>query len=193
MCVEAGIPWSALQSYLEGFGRSIQTMQSYNDFSVGGSVSVNVHGRDSHPLVHSIYEVGIVLADGTLIWCSEAKHASLFRGVVGGYGVLGVIVYVKLGICDNTILHLESQDCRASDVSDLWLAHSTNEQLNDLSLCNAVLYPPDLEKAELRFWRPSASQEYLSGIRVPRFSVGTQVAEQLLRSDSPSQTISARS
>lgn len=37
--------WRDLQDHLDPHDLSVRTMQSYANFSVGGSVSVNVHGR----------------------------------------------------------------------------------------------------------------------------------------------------
>src|SRR5689334_3581924 len=44
--VQAGMTWSELQRYIDPRNLSVAVMQSYNDFSIGGSLSVNVHGRD---------------------------------------------------------------------------------------------------------------------------------------------------
>src|SRR5262249_22744252 len=44
--VEAGMTWRQLQEYIAPHGLAIKAMQSYNDFSIGGSISVNVHGQD---------------------------------------------------------------------------------------------------------------------------------------------------
>ncbi|XVN42793.1 MAG: FAD-binding protein [Candidatus Rickettsia vulgarisii] len=42
--VQAGVTWKKVQEILAHYGRSIKIMQSDNIFTVGGSVSVNVHG-----------------------------------------------------------------------------------------------------------------------------------------------------
>ncbi len=44
--VQAGIRWRDVQEFLLRHGLAVQVMQSYNDFSVGGFLAVNVHGRD---------------------------------------------------------------------------------------------------------------------------------------------------
>ena len=43
--VEAGATWKEVLTYLDQFGLSVAEMQSYSNFSVGGSISVNCHGR----------------------------------------------------------------------------------------------------------------------------------------------------
>ena len=41
--VETGITWRAIQEYINPYNLSVKVMQSYNDFTVGGSLSVNVY------------------------------------------------------------------------------------------------------------------------------------------------------
>src|SRR6266480_6083131 len=42
--VEPGITWRAIQELIDPHGLSVKIMQSYASFTVGGSLSVNVHG-----------------------------------------------------------------------------------------------------------------------------------------------------
>lgn len=42
--VQAGMRWRDLQNIIDPHNLSVQTMQSYANFTVGGSVSVNAHG-----------------------------------------------------------------------------------------------------------------------------------------------------
>ena len=50
--VGAGARWADVIPYLDKQGRAVKVMQASNDFSVGGSLSVNCHGwqHDSPPL-----------------------------------------------------------------------------------------------------------------------------------------------
>ena len=43
--VQAGATWEKLINYLDKFNLSVSEMQSYYNFTVGGSISVNCHGR----------------------------------------------------------------------------------------------------------------------------------------------------
>lgn len=100
--VQAGALWSDVQKFLHKYHLSILVMQSYNDFSVGGSVSVNVHGRDPHgQLIESIESLTVMIADGSLIKTSRTEHSDLFKAVIGGYGACGIIVDVTLKLEDN--------------------------------------------------------------------------------------------
>jgi FAD/FMN-containing dehydrogenase len=43
--VQAGITWRKIQEFIDPHDLSLQIMQTYANFTVGGSLSVNVHGR----------------------------------------------------------------------------------------------------------------------------------------------------
>ena len=43
--VQTGITWREILEYVDRYDLSPQIMQSYANFTVGGSLSVNVHGR----------------------------------------------------------------------------------------------------------------------------------------------------
>ncbi|WP_129644831.1 FAD-binding oxidoreductase [Peristeroidobacter agariperforans] len=66
--------------------------------TLGGAVAANIHGRGLaySPFVKDIEAVEVVLADGSVVECSRARNHDLFRLVVGGYGLFGVVTSVKL-------------------------------------------------------------------------------------------------
>jgi FAD/FMN-containing dehydrogenase len=109
--VETGITWRKLQEYIDPHGLSLQIMQTYANFTVGGSLSVNVHGRyiGQGPLVHAVRAIQIVLADGTLVAASPTENSEIFYGAIGGYGSLGVIVTATLGLTDNVRVERKSE------------------------------------------------------------------------------------
>jgi FAD/FMN-containing dehydrogenase len=101
--VQAGARWRQVQEAIDPYDLSVKIMQTYANFTVGGSVSVNVHGRyvGQGPLVRSIRSFRVVLADGSLVEASRTANPEIFAGVVGGYGALGVITDVTLDLARN--------------------------------------------------------------------------------------------
>ncbi len=61
-------------------------MQSQNIFTVGGSLSVNVHGRDirHEALIDTVESFRLLMADGTVRNVSREENAELFPYVIGG-------------------------------------------------------------------------------------------------------------
>jgi FAD/FMN-containing dehydrogenase len=102
--VQAGITWRDLQDLLDKHDLSVRTMQSYSNFTVGGAVSVNCHGRyvDHGPIAHSVQALQLVLADGQVVEANRRDNSELLRAAVGGYGAIGVITEVELDLDDNT-------------------------------------------------------------------------------------------
>lgn len=101
--VQAGITWRKIQETIDPHDLSLQIMQSYANFTVGGSLSVNVHGRymGQGPLVMSVKSIRLVLPDGKVVRASPKERPDLFYGAIGGYGALGVIVEATLALTDN--------------------------------------------------------------------------------------------
>src|SRR5271155_3260211 len=67
--VQSGIRWCDIQKFIDPHGLSIKIMQTYANFTVGGSLSVNVHGRyiGLGPLIRSVRSLQVVLADGSVL------------------------------------------------------------------------------------------------------------------------------
>ncbi|MDB5255371.1 MAG: FAD-binding protein [Chitinophagaceae bacterium] len=101
--VEPGITWRQIQDYIDPYNLSLKVMQTYSNFTVGGSLSVNVHGRylGLGPVIYTVKSIKLVLADGQIITASPTENSELFYGAIGGYGALGVIVEATLSLDDN--------------------------------------------------------------------------------------------
>jgi FAD/FMN-containing dehydrogenase len=101
--VGAGARWADVVPYLNSRGYSVAVMQASNDFSVGGSISVNCHGwqHNSPPIASTIESFRIVTADGNIVRCSRTENSELFSLALGGYGLFGVILEVDLRVVPN--------------------------------------------------------------------------------------------
>jgi len=101
--VQAGVRWCDIQRFVDPHDLAVKIMQTYANFTVGGSISVNVHGRymGLGPLVLSLRSLKLVLASGEVVEASPGQRPEIFYGAVGGYGALGVIVEAELDLADN--------------------------------------------------------------------------------------------
>lgn len=115
MRVEPGATWHDIQNVLHP-RFAVKAMQSSDIFSVGGSISVNAHGMDHQAgsLAGSLRSIELMLADGSVVRCSRSQNGDLFRHVVGGYGMFGVILSAELDIVDNAV-YRTSREIIASD------------------------------------------------------------------------------
>jgi FAD/FMN-containing dehydrogenase len=101
--VQAGTRWRQIQERIDSANLSVKIMQTYANFTVGGSLSVNAHGRyvGLGPVIKSVRSIKVVLADGSLVDASPTQNPDVFYGVIGGYGGLGVITEAALDLEDN--------------------------------------------------------------------------------------------
>lgn len=149
--VQAGALWRDVQNFLLPHNLTVGIMQSFNDFSVGGSLSVNVHGRDPRgQLISTVQEITVMLHDGSLVKASRSEHYDLFKAVIGGYGACGIIVDATLKVCDN--VHLER-------TMTILPVHTFNRFFREkikgnkqVALFNANIYGPDYNQVVSIVW-----------------------------------------
>lgn len=153
--VQSGITWREILEYIDPYDLSPQIMQSYANFTVGGSLSVNVHGRyvGEGPLVGSVRSIRLVLADGSLVEATPSHNRELFYGAIGGYGGLGVIVEATLGLAANSRIARESRVMPLADYRP-WFQREVQGQA-DLVLHNGILYPDDFDTVRAVSYRRS--------------------------------------
>jgi len=103
LTVGAGAKWSEIIPYLNERGRSVAVMQSNSSFSVGGSISANCHGWQTGkpPIASTVESFTLMRADGEVTTCSRTENRELFSLVLGGYGLFGIILEVKLHVVPN--------------------------------------------------------------------------------------------
>jgi FAD/FMN-containing dehydrogenase len=102
---EAGIQWPELiENYLAAQQGSekqwgiAQKQTGADTFTLGGSLSSNVHGRGlkMKPLISNIEAFTLIGPDGKLIRCSREENRELFQLAIGGYGLFGMVGSVTL-------------------------------------------------------------------------------------------------
>jgi FAD/FMN-containing dehydrogenase len=107
--VQAGARWHDVIEFLNKRGFSVKVMQSNDDFSIGGSLSVNCHGWqfDSPPIDSTVESFRLMLASGQIVRCSRTENSELFSLVLGGYGLFGIVLDVDLRVAPNEKFRIE--------------------------------------------------------------------------------------
>ena len=122
---EAGIQWPKLiRTYLEAQtdGKKqwgiAQKQTGADTFTLGGSLSSNVHGRGLRmkPLISNIESFTLITADGKSIRCSREENSELFRLAIGGYGLFGLVDAVTLRLVPRQKLRRVVEIIRAADL-----------------------------------------------------------------------------
>ena len=114
--IQPGAVWHDIQNVLHP-RFAVKAMQSTDIFSVGGSISVNAHGMDHQvgALAGTIRSMRVMSADGSVVTCSRNDNAELFRHVVGGYGLFGVVLEATLDITDNVVYETQREIIKADE------------------------------------------------------------------------------
>src|SRR3569832_2244345 len=143
--VQAGVRWCDIQRFVDPHGLAVKIMQTYANFTVGGSLSVNVHGRyvGRGPLILSVRSIKVVLADGTLVEASPTKNPEVFFGAIGGYGGIGVIVEATLDLADNVRVKRKDRTMPIAEYRR-WFARQVRDSA-DVVFHNADIYPDAYE------------------------------------------------
>ncbi|MET0349300.1 MAG: FAD-binding oxidoreductase [Rhizobacter sp.] len=166
--VQAGMRWRDLQDLLDPLDLAVHTMQSYANFTVGGSVSVNAHGRyvGHGPIANSVRALRLVLADGSVRDTDRARDPELFRAAIGGYGAVGVIVEVELDLADNVRIERVVTPTALADYPAHFDAAVRGDP--DTVLHNADLLPPAFDRAVGVSWRRTDKALTRTARLVPR-------------------------
>ena len=125
--VEAGIMWSDLIDELTRMqsdnsvtsGWSInQKPTGADNLSLGGCLAANVHGRGLtlKPIVADVVEFELVDASGNLLVVKRDENRELFKLVIGGYGLFGVIASVTLKLRKRAVMKRHVQKVLIEDL-----------------------------------------------------------------------------
>jgi FAD/FMN-containing dehydrogenase len=123
--LEAGIQWPELYKYLldsqqgaTGAWTFVQKQTGADRLSIGGALAANAHGRGLKypPFVSNVAAFTLVGPDGVARRCSRTENAELFRAVIGGYGLFGVVTTVRLRL---TRRHKVQRIVEVIDLDDL--------------------------------------------------------------------------
>ncbi len=165
--VQSGITWRKIQEYIDPYNLSVKIMQTYSDFSVGGSLSVNAHGRyvGLGPLILSVIEIKMLLANGSIVTASPEQNKDLFYGAVGGYGFLGVIVEATLSLADNVKMERKQKTLLTKNYPEYFAKNIRND--NKAIFHNTNLYPPSYTEARSITWVQTDKPLILSDKLIP--------------------------
>lgn len=156
--VQAGITWRKIQEFIDPYNLSVSIMQSYANFTVGGSLSVNVHGRyiGKGPVILSVKKIEVVLANGTIVTATPLQNKEVFYGAIGGYGGLGVITEVTLQLADNVKVERTDKLLAIKDYKQYFFTNIKND--STVIFHNANIYPNNYTKVREVSYRQTSKE-----------------------------------
>ena len=164
--VETGITWIKILKTIDPKGLSPKIIQSFYNFTVGGSLSVNIHGRyiGEGAIIRSVESIKIILADGSIKEASRTVNPKLFFAAIGGYGGIGIIVEATLNLSENIHLERISKRMDITKYKDYFFNNIKSSK--ESVLHNADIYPPNYTQINAITWnkteKPLTIKEKLS-------------------------------
>ena len=121
---EAGIQWPRLIDFYLDAQRDethqwgiAQKQTGADTFTLGGSLSSNIHGRGlaMKPFISNVESFTLINPEGKAVLCSRSENRELFRAVIGGYGLFGLISRVTLRLTRRRKLRRVVEVIRSDD------------------------------------------------------------------------------
>jgi len=150
--VQSGIRWCDIQRHMDSDDLSVKIMQSYANFTVGGSLNVNAHGRymGLGPVILSVKNIDLLLANGEIKTCSPSENCDLFYGSIGCYNALGIIVRVTLQLADNVKMKRVSKKLQINEFIQYFDENVKNNP--DVIMHNTDMFPPSYRGLRAATW-----------------------------------------
>ncbi len=166
--VQTGMRWRDIQDVIDAQDLSIKIMQTYSNFTVGGSLSVNVHGRyiGEGPLVRSIDSIKVVLADGSIVEASPSQNSDIFYAAIGGYGGIGVIVEATLNLAVNEKVERVVKIVSAAEYTQYFKSEIRDNP--KVVFQNGDIYPPEFETVNSVSWQRTDKPLTITDRLIPR-------------------------
>ncbi|KAB7705965.1 FAD-binding protein [Bacillus aerolatus] len=163
--VQSGATWDDIQRRVNPHGLAVKVMQSQNIFTIGGSLSVNVHGRDirNDSLIDTVESFRLLTADGEIIHVSREENEELFPLVIGGYGLFGVILDVTFTLTKNELYETNTKSIDYSEYASYFTKEVTNNRKVKMHLARISTAPDTfLREMYVTDWTLAVSQQELS-------------------------------
>lgn len=161
---QAGITWPDLIRHYVVAQRDgssawgIKQKQTGADrLTIGGAVASNIHGRGLaySPFVSDIEGLEVILADGSVVQCDRQLNADLFRHVVGGYGLFGVVTSVKIRLVPRQKVERIVELCDVDEIGEAFAERiRTGYLYGDFQFSTAPDDPAFLSSGVLSCYRP---------------------------------------
>ncbi|MFC7685488.1 FAD-binding protein [Ureibacillus sp. GCM10028918] len=121
--VQSGATWEDIQKKINPDHLALRVMQSQNIFTVGGSISVNAHGRDIRygSLIDTVESFRLLTPEGDIINVSRTENSKLFPLIIGGYGLFGIILDVTLHLTDDELYQIRSRSITYQDYPNYFI------------------------------------------------------------------------
>lgn len=131
---EPGIMLKTITEIYAPQGFMLATATDSGQHTLGGAIAANIIGQNGHKrmsFAKSVNWIDVVLADGTTVRASEMENDTLFRAVVGGQGLVGIISLVSITLLKRPQANVEVEKRRFANLDELMTALKTVRKTAD--------------------------------------------------------------
>jgi len=156
--VESGIRWKEIQDHVNDYGLAVKIMQTYSNFTVGGSLSVNCHGRyvGLGPIILSVKSIDLLQHNGEIVRATPDSNKQIFYASIGGYGAIGIIVATELELAENHRIERLQVKMPISEYPRYFT--QTVRENRQAVFQNADMIPPKFAKVRAVSWQETDRQ-----------------------------------
>ena len=97
--VQSGVKIQGIINLVLGDGWFLNVTPGSKFVTIGGCVASDVHGKNHHnegSFDKSILSFRLKLSDNKIITCSKKKNSQIYKATVGGMGLTGLIIDIKI-------------------------------------------------------------------------------------------------
>ncbi len=122
---EPGVTLETITEIYAPQGFMLATATSSGRHTLGGAIAANIIGCNGHKrmsLAKSVNWIDVVLADGTTVRAGEKENDTLFKAVVGGQGLIGIISLVSITLLKRPQTNVSVEERRFTGLDELTAA-----------------------------------------------------------------------
>lgn len=141
--IKGNVKWVELQCEANKQNLAIQVMQASNIFSIAGSISTNIHGWNHRAgtINNTLISITLITPRGDKLKLD--KDSPIFHATIGGFGLLGVIVKVKLQLIPNEKLIEQTEIVAFEDYVDYFIKNIQSNPAIHMHLYRLPIDPSD--------------------------------------------------
>lgn len=141
--VQSGITWEQIQRKINPDGLALKVTQSQAIFTVGGSLSANIHGRDIRygSLLDTVESFRLLTPEGKVIEVSRNQNSEWFPYVIGGYGLFGIILDVTLKLTKDELYQIQSEKMTVEEYPIYFQEHVKNNKAVRMHMARISVAP----------------------------------------------------
>ena len=131
---EPGIMLKTITELYAPQGFMLATATDSGQHTLGGAIAANIIGQNGYKrtsFAKSVNWIDVVLADGTTVRASETENNTLFKAVVGGQGLIGIISLVSITLLKRPRENVLVEKRRIANLDELMEALKTARKTSD--------------------------------------------------------------